>query len=142
MKCQLELCELLLNAGADPSLQNKAYETPLHRAVIANNVAIVERSVSTQVDVNVCDENGWTALHFTALEGYSDIVKVLLEAKADVKMRNLDERSTTLHLAVRIKGKTSSQASHDMPMRCSKANIVKMLLNANSDILWCQNNVD
>ena len=68
MKCQLELCELLLNAGADPSLQNKAYETPLHRAVIANNVAIVERLVSTQVDVNVCDENGWTALHFTALE--------------------------------------------------------------------------
>jgi ankyrin repeat protein len=138
-KRRLELCELLLDAGADPSLQNRAYETPLHRAVIANNVAVVERLVSAKVDVNVCDQNGWTALHFAALEGYHDIVKVLLEAKADIAICNLDEHETALHLAVKSQTAKSTRASYRMPIQRSKAGIVKMLLNANSDILWCRN---
>lgn len=36
-------------------------------------------------DINACDKNGWTALHFAAKAGYLNVVKLLTESGASPK---------------------------------------------------------
>ncbi|KAF5363879.1 hypothetical protein D9756_000064 [Leucocoprinus leucothites] len=38
-------------------------------------------------DLNTQDSNGWTALHFAAKNGHTEIVKVLAELKADPNLQ-------------------------------------------------------
>lgn len=59
-------------------------------------VAEVEKSLANGVDVNQTDEEGYSALHVAAENGYLDVVKLLVEKGADVQHKT---QYTALELA-------------------------------------------
>ncbi|XP_052767054.1 protein phosphatase 1 regulatory subunit 27-like [Mya arenaria] len=65
----------------DISAINDAGLTPLHQAVLDGNEAAV--LVAHGVAVNKLDEDSWTPLHAACAEGHADIVKFLIESRAD-----------------------------------------------------------
>ncbi len=59
-------------------------------------VAEVEKSLANGVDVNQTDEEGYSALHAAAENGYLDVVRLLVEKGADVQHKT---QYTALELA-------------------------------------------
>lgn len=58
----------------------------------------VQRALEGKVDVNAQDEWGKTALHMAAANGHDEIVKVLIDAGANVAVAN-ESGNTALHWA-------------------------------------------
>ncbi len=73
--------------------------TALMRAVQNNDVAEVKRLIGQGVNVNELDANQDAPLVMAAYEGHTDIVKLLLEAGADVKAVDPSMKATALHAA-------------------------------------------
>jgi ankyrin repeat protein len=59
-------------------------------------LAEVEKSLANDADVNSADEEGYSALHAAAENGYLDVVKLLVEKGADVQHKT---QYTALELA-------------------------------------------
>lgn len=64
----LQLCRLLLSAGADADAADRDKRRPLHLACRRGHAAVVELLLSCGVSVNAMDYGGHTALH-CALQG-------------------------------------------------------------------------
>ena len=66
----------------------------LHRYTFFVNATLVPAMIkclhSHGVLVNGLDRNGWTPLHFAARHNNCEVVKALIDAGADVNMRNKD----------------------------------------------------
>lgn len=92
----------------DPSLANKAKPgdgfAPLHVATL-NGREEVTKVLLGKVDVNAKDQQGRTALHYAALQGYYKMVELLLHngTTADPNVGD-DEGDTPLHLALAMEG--------------------------------------
>ena len=106
---------------------------------------------SAELDLNLKDELGMTALHYAVNRGMSDIVKLLLDAGANINVTN-KSNETPLHLTCykkRLTGiaKMLLDAGADTEVRskmCGSTvlhfaaaggltNIVKLLLDAGAD---------
>jgi ankyrin repeat protein len=59
-------------------------------------LAEVEKSLANGADVNFADEEGYSALHAAAENGYLDVVKLLVDKGADVQHKT---QYTALELA-------------------------------------------
>jgi ankyrin repeat protein len=73
--------------------------TALMKAVQHNNAASVRELIAQGVNVNELDENRDAPLIMAAYKGYTDIVKLLLEAGADVTAVDPGMKATALHAA-------------------------------------------
>jgi ankyrin repeat protein len=73
--------------------------TTLMKAVKSNNVARVKELIQQGVNVNTLDTNGDAPLIQAAYEGYTEIVRLLLEAGADVSVVDPGMKATALHAA-------------------------------------------
>jgi len=69
------------------------------RAVRKNNLNQVKELISQGYDINLPDKNGDTALILAAYEGKTEILKLLLEAGADVTVLDPGMKATALHAA-------------------------------------------
>jgi ankyrin repeat protein len=81
-----KMIEWLVQKGASLCLRNEKGYSPLHMAVIANELDILRYLLSQPTQnlaVNTQDEQGLTPLHWAAKEGYHDIAQCLLESSAD-----------------------------------------------------------
>ena len=86
--------EVLLNGGANAKLARLDAETPLMAAARAGSVPAVRLLLSHGADVNGADAfHQETALMWAAAEGHTDVVKALLDAKANP---NLHAHVTTI----------------------------------------------
>ena len=65
--------------------KNKGYGTALHEAVSDEALEAVQRLLEANADVNAISRwnQRWTPLHLAAFHGHADLIKMLLEAKAD-----------------------------------------------------------
>jgi uncharacterized protein len=76
----------------------------LHLALVSltapPNPKIVKHLISVGVDVNARDWRLWAPLHFAVRTGSGEVVKMLIEAGAQVDVPN-DEGVTPLHLCLR-----------------------------------------
>jgi ankyrin repeat protein len=97
----LEIVEWLLSHGADPNFcSDGEFLTPLHEAVMYEQVEICRILLQHKADQNAPDSNGWTPLHEASERGHINVSRLLLEHGVDVNAQD-HNRSTALHLASR-----------------------------------------
>ncbi|XP_044598811.1 serine/threonine-protein phosphatase 6 regulatory ankyrin repeat subunit B-like [Cotesia glomerata] len=117
-----KIANLLLNKGASIHALSIKGLTPLHIAACRNNVECIKILLNNQEfdDVNYLNipstDEGNTALHFATMFGCYDVMKLLLEMKADINIYSF-EKMLPIHIAV-TKGNEK---------------IVELLLNYGSD---------
>ena len=66
----------LLESGANPNHHSVKDDPPLH---YAGNIEIARALVTSGADVDKCDEQGWTPLHFACWRGHKTVVVYLIE---------------------------------------------------------------
>lgn len=90
--------QLLLDAGANPSITDKDGNTPLLIACMNNQTACAEILVlRTNPDINHQNNEGNTAMHYAALPGPSALCKLLLELNPNLSLSN-NEGKTALFI--------------------------------------------
>lgn len=132
----VDIVRTLLSAGADPSRQNSARDTPfdiaksermttvyveeLLKSAAQSNLDRIQQLIASGVNVNSLDsqESGNTPLHWAASFGNAEAVQLLLDNGASVNVANADGASP-LHDAVNRKN----------------IEITRKLLNAGADPL-------
>ena len=89
--------EILIAEGADVNAPNKFGNTPLQLAAIMD-VNTVKTLINAEkvADGRVCE----TTLYWAVRNNYEKAVSALLEAGADVNIKNGEEGNTVLHAAV------------------------------------------
>jgi ankyrin repeat protein len=96
---RLEICQLLVDAGAEVDLRDTSDETPLSRACHSDeNYDICELLIRKGADVNSSNTFHSTCLHNASSGGASAICELLLKAGADVNADGF-EGFTPLHCA-------------------------------------------
>ncbi|KAK3174034.1 hypothetical protein OEA41_001278 [Lepraria neglecta] len=74
--------------------------TPLHEAAWAGKTGAVRLLVERGADVRAQDDNGWTALHRAAKQGFADTAQLLLDLGSPTDLRDRSEmRMTAYELA-------------------------------------------
>uniref|UniRef100_A0A803KBW0 Ankyrin repeat domain 55 n=1 Tax=Xenopus tropicalis TaxID=8364 RepID=A0A803KBW0_XENTR len=89
--------QALLQKGADPTLVDKDFKTPLHWAVQSGNrilCSIILDNQQGQSTINYDDENGKTCMHIAAAAGYGDIICELARVpECNLQALDVDDRS-------------------------------------------------
>ena len=135
----LDAVRMLLDANADPNLQNRKGNTALIVAADqfdAPTVELVGLLLDAGADPNLQNEEGTTALMRAAHHGYIDVVRMLLDAGANPNFQDGDERiagHTALGNATRqISDRYDDWMYESGPTR-DVPGVVMMLLEAGAD---------
>lgn len=87
-----QLLSLLRDYGADLDQRDKLYQwSPLFHASSEGNVAALQMLLESEVDANVLDEKGLSALYYATWEGHLSCIKLLaarVEARNEQGMLN------------------------------------------------------
>ncbi|KAM7384522.1 hypothetical protein PAMA_011737 [Pampus argenteus] len=75
----LEVCYILIQAGAQVDAQDKDLRTPLLEAIINNHIEVARYLIQNGACVYHVEEDGYTGLHHAAKLGSLEIVTMLLE---------------------------------------------------------------
>jgi ankyrin repeat protein len=93
----------LLTQDNQPIAQkNKFGKTPL---ILASELSLVHACkilLSRDVNVNVFDNDGWTALMYASSKGNAEIVSLLLSSNADITIKDNDFNQTAYLIACRM----------------------------------------
>jgi ankyrin repeat protein len=96
------LVALLLNAGAHPNTPVATGETPLMTCARSGDVAAVRLLLGRGADVNAAEPTQHqTALMWAAAERHADVVRTLIEARANLRAQTT-LGFTALHFAARV----------------------------------------
>lgn len=96
--------ESVINKIGGVDVANKYGETPLHWAVVAKSSYLTEVFIKHGADVNARSDYG-APLHYQAAIGYGiSIFDILLNAGADVKLRNKQKKLPINYLRAPFKG--------------------------------------
>lgn len=78
-----DMVQLLLDAGADISVQNQWGRTPLHVAARRGSREVAALLLARGADPDAATREGWTTLHVAYRAGQPELVELLLSAGAD-----------------------------------------------------------
>ncbi|GBG31216.1 Ankyrin repeat domain-containing protein 1 [Hondaea fermentalgiana] len=111
--------EALLARGANTEAKSRQFaHTPLHVAACVGSQTAVQNLLDAGAVIQARDENGYTALHYAAVEGYRAVVETLLaamEARGTVALVNeLDKDGcSALTLAQRAMNSKVAETLHN-----------------------------
>ncbi|WP_290699871.1 ankyrin repeat domain-containing protein [Lacinutrix sp.] len=88
----IEVVSFLVNKVKDIN-GNSDYGTPLMAATYKGNVEIVELLLNNNAITDLQDQKGETAAHLAVMFKKIEILKLLVEAKADFEIKNNNEKS-------------------------------------------------
>ena len=98
-KSHLSAIELLLDKGADPTVRDHLGITLIHDAAGIGDEKLMRRLLrDKRVDISALTGKKTTALHYAAMEGHANVVRMLLEVGAEIDARR-DGGVTALHFA-------------------------------------------
>ena len=80
----LQRVVFILRFRVDINCVDKEGRTIFHKAVIANDLELVEKLLTKKADLNIKDRQGRTALHHTQWKGNYKIARLLIAAGADM----------------------------------------------------------
>jgi hypothetical protein len=83
-----DMVQLLLDAGADISVQNQWGRAPLHVAARRGCREVAALLLARGADPNATTREGWTTLHVAHRAGQPEMVELLLAAGADPQKRD------------------------------------------------------
>lgn len=83
-----EICEILIQAGANVNKGDKDGKTPLIYAVFCGYEEICKVLIQIKANINQKDNDGNTALHFAVSEGHVDISQLLISHGANITHRS------------------------------------------------------
>ena len=91
--------DLLLRMGADPNARDDRGFSLIHDAAQTGNERLMRRLLGdTQVDISATTIRGMTALHYAAIGGHANTVRMLLDVGARIDAKG-EGSCTALHLA-------------------------------------------
>lgn len=132
---QSECVRALLWSGASAEIQERGGNTPLHLAVRELRTECVRELTSCSrtppVHLNITSYAGVSALHLAVHRGNCEIIKMLLEAGADVNQRDLGSGRSPLHWAV------ESQRSEVVELLLSAGALVNQRSYAGHTPFYC-----
>ena len=97
----IDIIEMLLRAGADPTVSNQAEVTPIQLATINGSTPVITRLLAAGVRPNTAlNRHGDTPLMMAARTGRIDAVQALLNNGADVNAKETWGGTTALMWAV------------------------------------------
>ncbi len=73
----------LLETGADPDTEGP-FGPLLLMALLLGHMTVARLLVEAGADVNICDDNGWTPLHWAAKAGDMELIIAVAEADGDL----------------------------------------------------------
>jgi ankyrin repeat protein len=77
----------ILSHGVDINTQYKAGRTPLHKAALPSNLAILDLLLQIpSIRIDVYDQGGLTPLHQAITQGSEAVVEILVERGADLTL--------------------------------------------------------
>lgn len=96
----IDIINLFLSNGARLSIASSFYGNrfPLHSAVHANRIDLVDEFLTQKADTNVVDNKGRTPLFIAGEKGYWEILDLLLRFGANVDVKD-EGGDTALHVA-------------------------------------------
>ena len=90
---------LLLQHGADVNLQNRYGRTPLHYANMSGMARrLIDRLLDSGAKVNARNIYYRTSLHLSALKERIETMEILLDARADVNIQDIEHGETPCHI--------------------------------------------
>ncbi len=89
---QVEIAQMLIDAGADVNAQDKFNRTPLLLAARDGQVEIARVLIGAGADLNVQDNRDETPLHLAARNGKLVIARVLIDAGARKNIRDNESK--------------------------------------------------
>jgi ankyrin repeat protein len=88
-----EIAELLINSGANIHAENKIKDTPIHIAVLLNNLSIVKKLAEKGANLNKMNKQSNNPIIFAVGNGYIDIVKYLFDNRFSANKNLVKERA-------------------------------------------------
>lgn len=86
----LDIARFLIEKSANVNARDTDNKTPLH---YVRSRVMAELLMNKGADVKTKDRNGWTPLHWSAMQGYLEISKALVEHGAEVNALDGDGRT-------------------------------------------------
>ncbi len=109
----------------DPRSRNQL----LHHFARAGDVAAIQLLLEHGADVNALDDHGATALHFAAAEGHLDCATALIDARADLDLRDHEHASSPVLWARNFHRDELVRLLLDRGARLNAADAAKLGLN-------------
>ena len=86
--------KVAIDCGADPNIQNKDGDTPLHDAARSGSPEVVKLLLEHGANPNIQDyKYDWTPLHYAVKGCHVDVARVLLDYGADPTIRDNEGRT-------------------------------------------------
>jgi ankyrin repeat protein len=84
----------------DPNNKDRSGRNLLHRvAGWGHPISFISLLKDNEVDIDATDELGWSALHFSAANGYSHVVSYLLKSRASASTADISGRQAIWYAA-------------------------------------------
>ena len=94
-----ELVTFFTSVGIDVNLKTNDEKNCLHIAALYGHLNLCKKLKDKfKLDVHITDNDGWTALHFSARNGSYELVPYFVELKIDIQLKANDGKNC-LHIA-------------------------------------------